>query len=97
MLARKLKVTIGDDHRVEAQLPEDFPPGPAEVIVLSEQGPAASPEGGAPRPDLGGALEALEELRSLQRSADEEAALEGFEAFRREHPIRFGGPSSGRA
>jgi hypothetical protein len=41
MRAHKLQATLPEDHRlsVEAQLPEDFPPGPVEVIVL-----AGSPE-----------------------------------------------------
>jgi hypothetical protein len=35
MHAHKLKITVPQDHQVEIRLPEDFPPGPAEVIVLS--------------------------------------------------------------
>lgn len=35
MHAHKLKVTIPPDHQLEIQLPEDFPSGPAEVIVLA--------------------------------------------------------------
>jgi hypothetical protein len=35
MHAHKLKITVPRDHQVEICLPEDFPPGPAEVIVLS--------------------------------------------------------------
>lgn len=36
MHAHKLKITVPEDRGVEIRLPEDFPPGPAEVIVLSE-------------------------------------------------------------
>jgi len=32
----KLKITVPEDRRIEIRLPEDFPPGPAEMIVLSE-------------------------------------------------------------
>ena len=35
MHAHKLKVNVPQDHQLEIHLPEDFPPGPAEVIVLS--------------------------------------------------------------
>jgi hypothetical protein len=35
--AHKLKVTIQEDHRVEVRLPDDFPEGPAEVIVLTNR------------------------------------------------------------
>ena len=37
MRAHKLQATLPEDHRlsVEAQLPDDFPPGPVEVIVLA--------------------------------------------------------------
>lgn len=37
MHAHKLKVTIQEDHRVEVRLPDDFPEGPAEVIVLTSR------------------------------------------------------------
>lgn len=36
MHAHKVKVTIPADHHVTITLPEDFPAGPAEVIVLAE-------------------------------------------------------------
>ncbi|KYF94904.1 hypothetical protein BE17_42655 [Sorangium cellulosum] len=35
MRAYKLNVNVADDHRISVELPEDFPPGPAEVIVLA--------------------------------------------------------------
>lgn len=34
MKAAKLNIVIPEDHRLELELPEDLPPGPAEVIVL---------------------------------------------------------------
>ncbi len=35
MRVHKLHVTVPSDHRLAVQLPEDFPAGPAEVIVLA--------------------------------------------------------------
>lgn len=35
MRAYKQTVTVPGDHQLEIRLPEDFPSGPAEVIVLS--------------------------------------------------------------
>ncbi|HYG62672.1 MAG TPA: hypothetical protein VEL74_08825 [Thermoanaerobaculia bacterium] len=35
MHAHKLKVNVPPDHQIEIHLPEDFPQGPAEVIVLA--------------------------------------------------------------
>jgi hypothetical protein len=35
MRAYKLNVNVAEDHRLAVELPEDFPPGPAEVIVLA--------------------------------------------------------------
>ena len=37
MRAYKQKVTVLGDHQLEIRLPEDFPSGPAEVIVLSSR------------------------------------------------------------
>jgi hypothetical protein len=34
MLARKLQVSIPEDHRLLVDLPKDLPAGPAEIIVL---------------------------------------------------------------
>jgi hypothetical protein len=33
----KLQVVVPSDHRLEILLPDEVPPGPAEVIVLTEQ------------------------------------------------------------
>ena len=50
MQAAKIAIVIPADHRVELQLPEDLPEGPAEVIVL------ISPKQKAPQADRRAAL-----------------------------------------
>lgn len=83
MQAHKLKVTVPEDHQLEILLPDDFPPGPAEVIVL------ASPSGKsavAGNRDLG---LVLDELRSFQRTEEETRVLDDFEEFRRDHPVNL--------
>lgn len=35
MRAHKLNVTVPADHEISIRLPDDFPPGPAEIIVLA--------------------------------------------------------------
>lgn len=48
MHAHKLNIIIPVGHEIAIRLPDDFPPGPAEVIVLAT--PAASERAGvAPR------------------------------------------------
>lgn len=48
MHAYKLNVTILPDHELAVRLPDDFPSGPAEVIILVErEAPAVSKQ---PRP-----------------------------------------------
>ena len=37
MHAHKLNVTVSADHEIAIRLPDDFPAGPAEIIVLSVQ------------------------------------------------------------
>lgn len=83
MHAHKLKVTIPEDHRLKlaVDLPADFPPGPAEVIVLT----AAL----QPADRVHQQLAVLEEIRSAALSQEEEEILDGFETFRREHPFRL--------
>lgn len=59
--AHRLAVTIPRDHQIEIRLPEDFPAGPAEVIVLSALLPAESRRETwrrleAPHPTLGGVI-----------------------------------------
>lgn len=85
MHAHRVNVTIPADgvREITVRLPEDMPPGPAEVIVLAES---------RTRDDRAQEqmLAALTALRDLPRTADEERVLQGFEDFRREHPIRLG-------
>lgn len=40
MHAHKTTATVGGDHQVVVRLPDDFPPGEAEVIVLAFARPA---------------------------------------------------------
>jgi hypothetical protein len=86
--AHKSKVTIQEDHRVEVQLPDDFPEGPAEIIVLTSR-PAGGARAGSAQSARQRTLAALAELRSAQLTPEEEEVLDGFETFRREHPVRF--------
>jgi len=57
MRAHKLNVTVPADHEIAIRLPEDFPAGPAEIIVLAA--PSASDHPGVamrtlkPHPVLG--------------------------------------------
>ena len=84
MKAHKMQVTVPEDHQVEIRLPEDFPAGPAEIIVLT-----GSPDGkeiGEAQRDM---LRALHNLRALQWTPEEERILDEFEEFRRQHPIDF--------
>ena len=83
MHAHKLKVTIPEDHRLKlaVDLPADFPPGPAEVIVLTA---ATQPSDGVQQQ-----LAVVEEIRSTALTREEEEILDGFESFRREHPFRL--------
>jgi hypothetical protein len=82
--AHKLKVDIPEDHQVEIRLPEDFPSGPAEVIVLTSA--TGGKESGEARPEM---LQSLQKLLALQLTPDEEKILDGFEEFRQHHPIDF--------
>lgn len=36
MRTHKIKVTIPADHQLAVRLPDDFPAGPAEVIILAD-------------------------------------------------------------
>ena len=38
MYAHRIKVTITTDHKLSIRLPEDFPAGPAEIIILADAG-----------------------------------------------------------
>jgi hypothetical protein len=63
-------------------LPRDFPVGPAEIIVL-----AAPPDEGTHKRDSGKLLKALESLRSMERTEEEERVLEDFDRFQQAHPF----------
>jgi len=84
MRAHKLNVEIAEDHQVSVRLPEDFPAGPAEIIVLADSraprktvvrlAGALNPKGISPKTDVIG--ETLDELRreradSLARRTDD--------------------------
>lgn len=82
MLAHKMKVTVPEDHELEIRLPEDFPAGPAEVIVLADSA-ARSPLEASQR-DM---LAVLNELRTSKPTEEERRVLDEFEQFRQEHPF----------
>jgi hypothetical protein len=84
MKAHKQAVTVREDHQLEIHLPEDFPPGPAEVIVL------AGPSGARARTETQQEkLRVVKELRAFKPTPEEERVLDEFEEFRRRHPISF--------
>ncbi len=39
MHAHKIKLTIPSDHQLKFKVPDDFPPGPAEVIIMADASP----------------------------------------------------------
>ncbi len=39
MHAHKIKLTIPSDHQLTFKVPDDFPPGPAEVIIMADASP----------------------------------------------------------
>jgi len=84
MNAHKLRVTIPQDHdrEISVRLPDDFPAGPAEVIVLADAR-SSLPDVGQPT------AAALAELLAFQPTAEEEKVLDDFESFREEHPFRL--------
>jgi len=81
MHAHKLQVTVPKDRdrEISVHLPDDFPAGPAEVIVLADSRSAARP----PQPTAA----ALGALLSFQATPEEEKVLDDFESFQREHPF----------
>ncbi|HSS52805.1 MAG TPA: hypothetical protein VLX28_28005 [Thermoanaerobaculia bacterium] len=85
MHAHKLQVTVPEDHDLEisVHLPDDFPSGPAEVIVLAAPQGASRNAGRSPQSTAA----ALKELLSFQRTPEEEKILDDFESFQREHPF----------
>ncbi len=89
MQALKLLVDLPDDHQLSVRLPEDLPSGPAEIIVLVPAGkPRECVENNATQANQA-LLDAIEELRTLRRTVEEEQVLADFEAFREAHPFRL--------
>ena len=43
MHAHKLNITVPADHQITVRLPDDFPAGPAEIIVLATRAPSQRP------------------------------------------------------
>ena len=87
MHAHKLQVTIPQepDREIAVRLPDDFPSGPAEVIVLA--GPQST--GRTADHPYQPTSAALEELRLFETTPEEDKILEDFESFRQEHPFRL--------
>jgi hypothetical protein len=87
MHAYKLQVTVPEDHcrEIAVHLPDDFPAGPAEVIVLADLQNAPRSAGTLHQPTAA----ALAELLAYQATPEEEKVLDEFEAFQREHPFRL--------
>jgi hypothetical protein len=83
MHAHKLDVDIPADRRISLELPDDFPAGPAEIIVLAARVPGRNVvrlggvlQAALPRPEGHEIADALSELRRerserLERSIDE--------------------------
>jgi hypothetical protein len=84
MKAHKQSVTVREDHQLEIHLPDDFPSGPAEVIVL-----AGSSGLRALNEDQQETLRVVQELRAFKPTPEEERVLDEFEEFQRQHPISF--------
>jgi hypothetical protein len=84
MKAHKLKVTVPEDHQLEIRLPEDFPSGPAEIIVLTSSG-----EEQPLNETQQSMLQSLRELRAFKPTPEEERAVDEFAEFQRQHPISF--------
>lgn len=43
MLGHRLKIVIPENHEVTLRLPDELPPGAAEIIVLSDPSAASVP------------------------------------------------------
>jgi hypothetical protein len=84
MKAHKLNVTVPEDHQLEIRLPEDFPSGPAEIIVLASSSEAPSLD-----ERQRATLRAIQEIRTLQRTPEEEQILDEFDEFRMQQPVNF--------
>ena len=80
----RIKVTVLEDHRLEIRLPDEFPIGPAEVTVLTDAAPEWSRAQATAE-----SLAALEELKQLKLTPEEQRILDDFESFREEHPFEL--------
>ncbi|HYG62696.1 MAG TPA: hypothetical protein VEL74_08950 [Thermoanaerobaculia bacterium] len=79
----KLTLIVPEDRRLELTLPNDFPTGPAELIVLSAA--AMSAAAGAPPQPANRAeprTSVLDELRSRLRTGRETHGWEELDAIR---------------
>ena len=83
MRSHKLKVDVPEDHRVSVCLPEDFPVGPAEIVVRASETRPVDPSRRVPL------LTALQELRSFRPTEEEGRILDELEGFRRESSLRL--------
>lgn len=77
----KLTLIVPEDRRLDLQLPDDFPAGPAELILLSVAAPAAAPAS-QPAPRAEPRTSVLDELRSRLRTGRETHGWEELEAIR---------------
>ena len=84
MQAHKQTVTVPEDHQLEIHLPEDFPAGPAEVIVLAS--PSETQELDETRQEM---LRVVQKLRTFKPTPEEDRVVDEFEEFQRQHPINF--------
>lgn len=68
MQAYKVNAIVSKDRRLAIRLPDDFPSGPAEVIVLALSMETSEAQAGS--------VEAFEELRNLHPTEGEAKDLE---------------------
>jgi hypothetical protein len=85
MQTHKLQITIPENHdgEISIHLPDGFPSGPADVIVVSSSQNPLRESARRPQSTATG----LKELLSFQRTPEEEKVLDDFELFQREHPL----------
>lgn len=87
MHAHKLRITIPEEpnREIAVHLPDDFPAGPAEVIVLAGAQKSTRDADRQYQPTTA----ALDELLSFEATPEEAEILEDFESFQKEHPFRL--------
>lgn len=87
MHAHKLQITVPKDpcREISVRLPDDFPSGPAEVIVLAGSQATARKNDRPYQPTAA----SLEALLAFTATPEEEKILDDFESFQREHPFRL--------